>query len=97
MKVQITVEILKCASRSAIAHNPSNANADITFPIYNSLYGIQTGKRRRHDQPLTALIMSNMGRYMAMSVPPITVARTTMMIGSMTLVRVSTAAFTSSS
>ncbi len=45
----------------------------------------------------TALIMSNMGRYMATTMPPITTPITTIMIGSRIEVSALTAASTSSS
>ena len=54
------------------------------------------GTSRRVRQ-CTALIMSNMGRYMATTMPPITTPITTIMIGSRIEVSAVTAASTSSS
>ncbi len=61
--------------------------------VRNTLYR----NRGTYAELWTALIMSNIGMYMAITIPPITMPMTTIMIGSRIEVSAATAASTSSS
>jgi hypothetical protein len=68
--------------------NEIRAGEDL--PGFKNLAGL-------HPYPPTALIMSNIGRYMATTMPPMTMPMTTIMMGSSTEVSAATALSTSSS